>query len=44
MEMNIFAAINQSIEPDIAAKVCAKHGFTFEREKRKEVQCDRRCE
>ena len=36
MEMNIFAAINQSIEPDIAAKVCAKHGFTFEREKRKE--------
>ncbi len=36
MEMNIFAAINQSIEPEIAAKVCAKHGFTFEREKRKE--------
>lgn len=34
MEMNIFAAINQSIEPDIAAKVCDKHGFVFEREKR----------
>ena len=34
MEMNIFAAINQSIEPDIAAKVCEKHGFVFEREKR----------
>ncbi len=36
MEMNIFASINQAIEPDVATKVCAKHGFTFEREKRKE--------
>jgi len=36
MEMNIFSAINQPVEPDVAAKVCAKHGFTFEREKRKE--------
>ncbi len=35
MEMNIFAAINHTIEPDIAAKICARHGFTFEREKRK---------
>jgi len=35
MEMNIFAAINQTIEADIAAKVCTKHGFTFERETRK---------
>ncbi|MEO8350954.1 MAG: translation initiation factor IF-2 [Chthoniobacteraceae bacterium] len=34
MEMNIFAAINHTIEPEIAAKVCAKHGLTFEREKR----------
>jgi translation initiation factor IF-2 len=36
MEMNIFAAINQPVEPDVAAKVCSKHGFVFEREKRKE--------
>ncbi len=36
MEMNIFASINQTIESDIATKVCAKHGFTFEKEKRKE--------
>ncbi len=36
MEMNIFASINQSIETDIASKVCTKHGFTFEKDKRKE--------
>ncbi len=36
MEMNIFASINQSIETDVASKVCTKHGFTFEKEKRKE--------
>jgi translation initiation factor IF-2 len=35
MELNIFASINQSIEPDVAAKVCEKHGAIFEREKRK---------
>ena len=35
MEMNIFAAINQTIEADVAAKVCTKHGFTFEKETRK---------
>jgi translation initiation factor IF-2 len=34
MEMNIFANINQSIEPDIASKICEKHGFVFEKEKR----------
>ncbi len=36
MEMNIFAAINQPVEPEVASKVCVKHGFVFEREKRKE--------
>ena len=36
IEFNIFAKADQTIEPDIATKVCAKHGFTFEREKRKE--------
>jgi len=35
MELNIFASINQSIEPDVAAKVCEKHGAVFERDKRK---------
>ena len=34
MEMNIFAAINQTIEADVASAVCKKHGFTFEKEKR----------
>src|SRR5215510_12511932 len=30
MEMNIFAAINHTVEPDVAAAVCKKHGFIFE--------------
>ncbi|MFV0338435.1 MAG: translation initiation factor IF-2 [Chthoniobacterales bacterium] len=34
MALNIFAAINQGIEPDIASQVCEKHGFVFEKEKR----------
>ncbi len=34
MELNIFAAINQTIEADVAAKVCEKHNAIFEREKR----------
>jgi translation initiation factor IF-2 len=36
MEMNIFAAVNHTIEPDVATKVCAKHGVIFEKDKRKE--------
>src|SRR6201987_4901235 len=34
MEMNIFAAINHTIEPDIAFAICKKHGYVFEVEKR----------
>ena len=34
MVMDIFVNQNQSIEPDIAAKICEKHGFVFERDKR----------
>ena len=34
MEFDIFANPNQSIEPDIAEKLCEKHGFTFAKEKR----------
>ena len=34
MELGVFANLNQSIEPDVAAQVCEKHGFIFEREKR----------
>ena len=34
MEMNIFASINQSVEPEVAAKLCERYGFIFEREKR----------
>jgi len=36
MELNIFANINQTIDADAAAAVCKKHGFTFEKDKRKE--------
>jgi len=35
MKLNIFAAINQTIELDTASKICKKHGFHLEREKRK---------
>lgn len=34
MEANIFANLNQTIDPSVAAQVCEKHGFTFEKEKR----------
>jgi translation initiation factor IF-2 len=34
MNLDIFANPGVSIEPDVAARVCEKHGFTFEREKR----------
>ena len=34
MELGIFAAINHKIEPDVTAKICAKHGFVFAVERR----------
>jgi translation initiation factor IF-2 len=34
MSYNIFANINQTIEPDIASKVAEKHGFVLEKERR----------
>ena len=34
MELNVFASQNQTIEPDIATQICAKHGFVFEMERR----------
>jgi len=34
MEMNIFTSANQALEEDVARKLCAKLGFTFEIEKR----------
>lgn len=34
MEANIFANLNQTIEPAVAGLVCEKHGFVFEKEKR----------
>jgi translation initiation factor IF-2 len=34
MGFNIFANINQTIEPDIATKICENHGFVFEMERR----------
>jgi translation initiation factor IF-2 len=34
MGMQIFANINQSVEPDIASKLCDMYGLLFEREKR----------
>ncbi len=38
MEMNIFANINQTIEPDVVEKICVKHGFRFEAERREKGQ------
>lgn len=34
MEMNIFAAINHSLDPEVAATLCKKYGYTFEKERR----------
>jgi translation initiation factor IF-2 len=34
IKISVFPAPNQPLEPDVAAKVCEMHGFTFEREKR----------
>ena len=34
MALNIFANINQTIEPDVATQICQKHGFVFEMERR----------
>ncbi len=34
MSFNIFANINQTIEPDIASKICESHGFVLEKERR----------
>jgi len=34
MAMNIFANQNQNVEADVVLKVCEKHGWKFEREKR----------
>jgi translation initiation factor IF-2 len=36
MEMNIYAAINHILDPEIASNLCKKHGFVFEKDKRKE--------
>ena len=34
MEVGVFANVNQSIDEDVAQRICAKHGFRFEVEKR----------
>ncbi|MBK1883712.1 translation initiation factor IF-2 [Luteolibacter pohnpeiensis] len=34
IKLGVFPAPNQPLEPEIAAKVCEIHGFSFEREKR----------
>jgi len=34
IELKVFVAPNQAVEPEVAEKVCEKHGFQFEREKR----------
>jgi translation initiation factor IF-2 len=32
--MKVFTSQDKAIEPDVAAKICEAHGFTFEKEKR----------
>jgi translation initiation factor IF-2 len=34
MEMNVFANLNETIGEDVARKICERHGFLFELEKR----------
>lgn len=34
MEFKVFAKPDTAIEPEVAAKICEKHGFIFEKEKR----------
>jgi len=34
IKIGVFPAPNQPLEPEVAARVCEIHGFTFEREKR----------
>lgn len=34
MSLNIFANLNQTVEGDVAAKICEIHGFVFERERK----------
>lgn len=34
IKIGVFPAPNQPLEPDVAAKICEIHGFSFEREKR----------
>ncbi len=34
MSLQIFANINQTVEADVAARVCELHGFVFERERK----------
>ncbi len=34
MDMGVFATVNQAIEPEVAQRLCARHGFRFEVEKR----------
>jgi translation initiation factor IF-2 len=34
MALNIFANVNQTVEPDVATQICLKHGFVFEMERR----------
>ena len=34
IQLEVFVAPNQAIEPEVAEKVCEQHGFDFEREKR----------
>src|SRR5260370_15872865 len=39
MTYNIFANINQTIEPDIASKIAESHGFILEKERRAKGAC-----
>lgn len=34
MELDVFASLDSSIEPEVATQICEKHGFVFEKEKR----------
>src|SRR5437899_7566311 len=44
MTYNIFANINQTIEPDLASKIAENHGFVLEKERREKCAGDHKVE
>lgn len=44
MSLNIFATVNQTIEPDVASKICENHGFVLEEKRREKAAAVKKTE